>query len=81
MSYIYNFTRAIKADGTYDIDNIERVDGDGRQITLFSEIMEAFPDWLVMISCDGIECTIQSDTECSDIPALNIIVSNHKANL
>jgi hypothetical protein len=79
---IYNFTREL-VNGAYDINNPQRLDGEGNQITLASEIC-VIPEFAQKfnINCCLSSCnitfnfTLTSEQETQ----LNTIVAAHKNN-
>ena len=80
--YEYNFTREL-VNGRYNIDNKERIDGEGNQIYLFKEIKTSFPTNLFKILCNGSSVKISFVNELTE-PEQNIlstIVNDHKNNL
>ena len=80
---IYNYTRDL-VNGAYDINNIARVDAEGKQISLSSEIsaVPAFAHKFNII-CNGTGCDIDFNFTLSapEKTQLDTIVSNHKNNL
>lgn len=80
--YDYNFTRDL-VNGMYNINNIERVDGEGNQIYLFHEIQSAISNNKFNIICVGENVTISFESELSsgEQSTLNTVVSNHKNNI
>jgi len=78
----YSYTRDL-VDGRYNINNEARVDGEGEQITLWSEIKAAsFASKLCGIKCSGDTAKVCTSEELTgaEQTELDTIVSDHKNN-
>ncbi len=77
--YIYSRE---KTDGKYDIENQERVDGEGEQIHLAKEIEAAFSCGCFRVICNGAECKVmfKIDPTEDQKSLLDGIVLAHKNN-
>jgi hypothetical protein len=77
----YLYTREL-VNGAYDIDNPLRVDGEGFQIHLATEIVAALPGKVFKEYCNGTECKLVFvDTLTSgEETTLTNTVTTHKNN-
>lgn len=80
--YEYNFTREL-INGRYNIENKDRVDGEGNQIYLFQEIKASFADNPFKIICNGenVKIFFQNELTTEQQSTLTTIINNHKNNL
>ena len=78
----YNYTRGTIANGEYDINNPDRVDGGGNQIWLANEVETALPGKSFTLYCDATEATFNFPTALSagDETTLTTTVNAHKNN-
>lgn len=78
----YEFTRNL-VGGSYDINNVVRVDGEGNQIYLYKEILNegSLPN-AFNINCEEASCiiTFLEELTSEQETTLNNIVSAHKNN-
>ena len=67
--------------GGWDINNVDHVDADGKQITLASEIKVAFPGKAFTVRSNGEEAKVDFEDELTapEIAILDGIVAAHKA--
>jgi hypothetical protein len=83
--YTYNYTREL-VNGSYNINNPLRLDGEQNQIWLYQEIADAIPTKAFTIKCncdnDPVKVEISFETELTteEEAALATVVSNHKNN-
>ena len=79
---IYTYIREPK-NHVYNIDNPERVDGEGKQIHLSKEIEVAFPGKKFKIHSIASECKIDFEIELTaeEKIILDTTVNNHKNNV
>lgn len=82
MSYNYNYVRNQKPDGSFDINNPDRTDGNGDQILLAKEIESAFPAKIFKVICTGNNCDICFEDQLSESEksSLDSIVNTHQLN-
>lgn len=82
MPFEYEYTRHIRPDGRYDIDNPDRVDGEGNQILLAKEIHETFPDLLIKTQCVELVFKVITEIELDSTQqaTLTQVVLDHQAN-
>ncbi len=71
----------VKKTGGYDIDNVDHIDANGKQITLASEIKTAFPGDIFTVKCEDVACVVDFlvDRDAAQITTLDGIVATHKA--
>ena len=76
----YTFTR-VKKSGGYDIDNVDHVDANGKQITLASEIKGALAGKTFKVSSAGLVTKVIFDValDAADTTTLNGVVAAHKS--
>jgi len=76
----YTFIR-VKKTGGWDIDNVDHVDANGKQISLASEIKAALPGKSFKVSSSGEETKVIFDIalDANDTATLNGVVAAHKA--
>ena len=81
MSFNYEYTRE-KIEGMWDINNPLRVDGEGNQIRLSSEVQAAIPAMPFKMNCEGALALFSFETELSagEKSTLDTTVQNHKDN-
>lgn len=72
----------VKKTGGFDIDNVEHLDSDCKQITLASEIKTAFPGMFFTVSLHGLQCFVDfdDDLDAGQIATLDAVVAAHKAH-
>ena len=79
----YEYSREL-VNGAYNINNLERIDGESNQIRLFKEVLDegSLPDAFEII-CNETLCTFifSSDLTGQQETTLNNIVSDHKNNI
>lgn len=82
MPFDYEFPRHIRPDGRYDIDNPVRLDGEGNQIHLASEVRAVFPSLIIKVQCMNLTAKITTEVELSaeDQAVLTQVVLDHQAN-
>jgi len=76
----YTFIRVAKAGG-WDIDNVDHIDANGKQITLASEVKAALPGKIFKVISDGEVTKVAFDValDAADTATLNGVVAAHKA--
>jgi hypothetical protein len=79
----YLYEREILAEGCWDIDNPNRVDLEGNQIHLASEVADALPGKMFQMICDGPVCKFifSQALTAQEEATLTTTVNNHKQNL
>jgi len=82
MPFPYSYTRELLPEGAYDIDNPNRVDGEGKQIYLAKEVEPAFPGKHFRVVCDEDSCDIifEEELDSGEQAVLTQKVNEHKAN-
>jgi len=86
MTYDYEYTRERLTEGdhagSWDIDNPDRVDGEGNRIHLASEVSTAFPGKKFRLRCVGADCTFIFEEELTSEQetTLTTTVNDHKNN-
>jgi hypothetical protein len=77
---LHTYTR-VKKPGGWDINNVDHIDADGKQITLASEVEVAFPGKSFKVCNEGTECKVIFTTTLTplEVTALDSVVSSHKA--
>lgn len=80
-AYEYDYTREKLPDGQWDINNPNRVDAEGHQIKLITEVIAAIEIEVSML-CAGPSCKLVSPTEWTSEQEDTVatVVANHKAN-
>jgi len=81
--YKYSYTREIINNG-YNINNSERIDGQGNKIYLINEIETLLPNKIFKLFCSGNFVTIVFyDSQLTDGEKIDLdeCVYNHKNNL
>lgn len=78
----YTFTREL-VDGSYNIDNPLRVDGEGNQIYLAKEIETALPGKSFKLKCNAtqVEVIFTEVLSAEEIDDLTAVINNHKNNV
>jgi len=83
--YTYNYTREL-VNGSYNINNPLRLDGEQNQIWLYQEVENAIPTkpFKVKCNCDGdplkVEIAFETELTTEEESVLAAVVSNHKNN-
>ncbi len=69
-------------NGTWNIDNYDRVDGEGNQIHLAKEVETSIPDKVFKLCCNGSEAKFIFTTEldANEQTTLGNTVTAHKNN-
>ena len=82
IMFEYFYTREIVNDA-WNINNNERVDQNGNQICLSSEVEQALPDKMFKMFCAAEECKFVFEVELTENEKsiLDLTVYNHKNNL
>jgi hypothetical protein len=79
----YIYTRDLLPDGEWDINNPNRVDGQGDQIMLAYEIAQAIPAIThIDLVCVDAEAKVTTDPDLTpeQKTTMDTVVANHKAN-
>ena len=86
MNYVtYEYTRTMLSNNQYNINNTERVDGEGNQIYLSKEIESEFPSKKFLVRCNDTNLKIlveeADDFSAEEKTALDQIIQDHKDNI
>ena len=78
----YSYTRTAQTGGGYDVENIDRVDGEGLQIYLATEIEAALPSKPFKIHCNNtaMDIIFNDALSAGDKTKLDGVVSDHQSN-
>jgi len=78
---IYNYSREL-VSGQYNINNKERVDGEGNQIHIFTEIKAVLPGKPFKINCSdtSVEFNFNDSLSAEEKTTLDNTVASHKNN-
>lgn len=81
MSYDYEYSREL-VEGMWNINNPIRVDAEGNQIRLPTEIKAAIPDTPFRMNCTGPIALFSFERELSaeEKTTLDTTIQNHKDN-
>ena len=85
MTYEYTREKLTSGShtGAWDIDNPDRVDGEGQQIYLSNEIQSVLPDKHFTVNCNSGVCSIDfngTTLTSEEKSTLDVTVANHKSN-
>lgn len=84
MAHVYEYERSLLPIGAYDINNPERVDGEGNQILLAKEIEAVFVGRDFAVDCAYTVCKVIFHDEPELTPeektVLDQLVASHKNN-
>lgn len=84
--YTYNYTREL-INGSYNINNNKRLDGEQNQIWLYQEINNALPSnpFIIKCNCDNdptkVQIAFENELISEEQTILDSVVSNHKNNI
>jgi hypothetical protein len=78
----YNYTRSQLPSGKYDIEHLDRIDGEGNQIYLAKEIELVLSGKKFKVICNNASCDIifEENLTSEEKTTLDTVVANHKAN-
>lgn len=80
---VYNYSREIGADGRYNVDNFERVDGETNPILLATEIETNIPSKIFKLECNGTDVNVDFPSytlTTGEETTLTNTINDHKNN-
>ena len=85
MKYVTHvYTRTMLSNNQYNINNSERVDGEGNQIYLSKEIEASFPNKKFLVRCNHTSLKIlvkeADDFTAGEKTTLDQLIQDHKDN-